>query len=381
MEKRVLLGHLNSNGDCLFATVIARQIKEVDYPGCHLTWAVSTKCKQTIVLNPYVDEIWEIPVEKSLVSLKEWNSFVTEAARRRENGEFDEVFLTQIAGDNWFRYDGGIRSSIHNNYPFKITAPLQATIQLSDSEVENVAAFAAKHKLAEYKQVILVECGADSFETALNPRSALGLANDIVANNTGTAVILSSNKTIETTSDAVIDASVLSFRENAEITKYCDLFIGCGSGISWLTTTDWAKKLEMIMVIDQGQNVFPSMIFDHEYFNLPTGHIIEIKSDKRSIGKLKVCLEKISTDGFAAAKSSFHEQLKPGNFLFLSYQVESTLGRLNFRGFFASMKRIIRRNGKSLLLPATIFRIVRVLLSRFSYRIRELAGSVDPEQP
>lgn len=64
MRKKVLLGHLNSMGDCLLATVVARQIKEVDYPDCHLTWAVNSKCKQAVLLNPHVDEIWEIPTEK-----------------------------------------------------------------------------------------------------------------------------------------------------------------------------------------------------------------------------------------------------------------------------------------------------------------------------
>ena len=51
--------HLVSLGDCLYVTAVARQIKQ-DYPGCHLTWAISSRCSQVIQNNPYVDEIWEV---------------------------------------------------------------------------------------------------------------------------------------------------------------------------------------------------------------------------------------------------------------------------------------------------------------------------------
>jgi len=72
---KILLAQLNSNGDCLYATVIAKQIKEVDYPECHLTWAVNSYCRQSVLFNPYVDEIWEIATNKSITSEDEWNDF------------------------------------------------------------------------------------------------------------------------------------------------------------------------------------------------------------------------------------------------------------------------------------------------------------------
>ena len=63
--KKILLLQLMSNGDCLYATAIARQIKE-DNPGCQLTWAIASFCKTIIDGNPYVDAVWEIPgVNKS----------------------------------------------------------------------------------------------------------------------------------------------------------------------------------------------------------------------------------------------------------------------------------------------------------------------------
>jgi ADP-heptose:LPS heptosyltransferase len=40
IPQKIVLVQLFSNGDCLYATAVARQIK-ADYPGCHLTWAIA----------------------------------------------------------------------------------------------------------------------------------------------------------------------------------------------------------------------------------------------------------------------------------------------------------------------------------------------------
>ena len=59
-QMNILLVHLHSNGDCLYATAVARQIKH-DYPGCTLTWAVASFSKSVVEHNPFVDTIREIP--------------------------------------------------------------------------------------------------------------------------------------------------------------------------------------------------------------------------------------------------------------------------------------------------------------------------------
>ena len=55
-SKKILLLQLYSNGDCLYATAVARQIK-TDHPGCRLTWVIADFCKDIIAGNPYVDEV------------------------------------------------------------------------------------------------------------------------------------------------------------------------------------------------------------------------------------------------------------------------------------------------------------------------------------
>jgi ADP-heptose:LPS heptosyltransferase len=58
---QILLGQLGSNGDCLYATIVARQIK-TDFPDCHLTWAVGSFARPVLENNPFVDRIWQIEV-------------------------------------------------------------------------------------------------------------------------------------------------------------------------------------------------------------------------------------------------------------------------------------------------------------------------------
>lgn len=339
---RILLAHLNSLGDCLYATVIARQIKEVDFPGCHLTWAVNTHCVQAVVLNPYIDEIWEVPTKRTVTTRTEWNNFVERAEHRRKSGDFDVIFYTQIIGENELNYDGGIRSSTYNNYPRKITVSQQPVIRLSEYEVENVKKFAERYQLKKYANVILIECGSESFKSNLNASSAFELAGDIIAQHKNTAVILSSNKKINSNHPDIIDASVLSFKENAELTKYCTLFIGCSSGISWLSTADWAKPLPKIIVTDYSARVCSSMIYDHEYAGLSTDEIIEFQENPSVIENLFRCINLIIPDGFERAKIKYDKTVKLKNYSFV-YRVS----REGFkrREFFRAME-VFRRSNK-----------------------------------
>lgn len=344
-KQKVLLAQLNSNGDCLYATVIAKQIKEVDHPGCLLTWAVNSKCKQSVLLNPHVDEIWEVPTESSLTTDKEWDDFVKLAELRKAEGDFDIVYYTQVIGNNTINFDGGIRSSMYNNYPNKITVNFQPVINLSETEIDNVARFAAAHKLSEFKNVILLECGPDSFKSALKPSSAILFAEEITSKYMDTAIILSSNKRIESTTLSILDGSVLSFRENAELTKYCNLFIGCSSGISWLTTTDWAKPLKKVIITNKSSNYTFSMYYDHEYSGLPTSDIIEFQESEKAVETLKACVSAIFNHSFDFARNQFHHPNKIGKHKYIYHLSRISFKRGNFTDPFIALNRDFKKNG------------------------------------
>src|SRR5688572_15501940 len=90
--KKILLLQLYSNGDCLYATTVARQIK-ADYPGCQLTWAIADFCKAIIDGNSYVDKVMPIKdVQKNNVAAfrKLRRTFLHE----KRSGVWDEVFIT-----------------------------------------------------------------------------------------------------------------------------------------------------------------------------------------------------------------------------------------------------------------------------------------------
>ena len=307
-RKRILLGHLNSYGDCLYATAVARQIK-TDYPGSHLTWAIGSMCRSVLDQNPHVDEVWEVPLTSIGEVADVWPRFEREAQERKRKGDFDEIFLTQLAPGNTHLYDGTIRSSIFRAYPRRLSVPVTPVLRLSDAEVDNVRRFVSSHNILNQPQVVLFECSVRSGQSFITPEYALNSARRIVDRFPAARVILSSNLPISSDDSRIIDGSAISFRENAELTKYCSLLIGGSSGVSWIATSDWAKPLPMIQLLNPDSFWFASVAYDLEYWGLATDQIIEMTDS--SVERLLQCVEDIFTKGFDAARSTFHEKLIP----------------------------------------------------------------------
>ena len=179
MSRKFLIGQLGCFGDCLFATPLAKQIKN-DYPDSHVTWAVAGKYKSILALNPYVDSIWEISVSDNNYSGESWTKFETEALQRKSDGEFDEIIFSQIPPLNWIKYTGTIRNTILSSYGKPITVPIEPTIKLSENEIENVKLFSEKYKLGDFKNVILFECAPGSGQSTVNTEFAIKVANEIL---------------------------------------------------------------------------------------------------------------------------------------------------------------------------------------------------------
>jgi hypothetical protein len=305
-QKKILLGQLSSFGDCLYATTIARQIK-TDFPGCHLTWAIGSMYSTILEENPYVDEVWEVP----LASIEEvpiaWKNFKNEALRKKNEGDFDEIYLTQIAPDNLHNYDGTIRSSLFRSYPYPITIPIAPVLRLTTAEVENVRLFAEIQGLSDKSHVILFECSPKSGQSFVTLEFALKVAQELILRIPDLSIILSSNLSFQTPDKRIIDGSTLSFRENAELTKYCTLLIGCSSGISWLCSSDWAKPLPMIQLINPNAYWFASFIQDYKYWNFPVDSIIEMANC--SVETLVDCIFTTISEGFCLARTKFNEHI------------------------------------------------------------------------
>lgn len=349
-RKRILLGQLVAFGDCLYATAIARQIKH-DYPGCHLTWAIGSMCRSILDGNPYVDDIWEVSIQRISDVKKIWTIFAREATERKKRGDFDEIFLTQLAPGNLHNYDGTIRSSIFNAYPKPVTVPVTPVLRLSPSEIEHVRRFADAHGLNGRSPAILFESSPKSGQSCITQDFALAVAQKLTACSPDVRIILSSNIPFQPPHDRIIDGSVLSLRENAELTKYCSLLVGGSSGVSWIATSDWALPLPMIQIIRPDAQWFASFVRDHEQWGLPTNRLLEMTDCDTD--NLVSCITAVLTSGFDSARASYHQRLPV---TFHSYQ--AILVHLLLRGRFLTAARLIRTNIKrhgcriQLFLPA-----------------------------
>jgi hypothetical protein len=317
----ILLGQLGRRGDCLYATTIARQIKQ-DYPGCRLTWAISSLYRTIIDGNPFVDEIWEIEQCTAESADETWNKFYLVAMAKKKSGQYDDVFFTQVPPSNFQNYDGTSRSSIFRGYPHSITVPIQPVIRLFDTEVQNVKTFIANNHILPHDIVVLFECASTSGQSHVTPEFAFQTAQMVTQRNNRIKFILTSDKSISQQLPNIIDGSTLTFRENAELTHSCALLVGCSSGISWLATSDWAKPIPQVQLLKKTTRMYASMLSDAEYFHLPTDHILEIV-DASSEYVAKILLH-ILEQGFDAARNKY-QQINPLIFDFYLTQINHEL--------------------------------------------------------
>lgn len=345
MANRILLGQLISNGDCLYATAVAKQIKH-DFPGCHLTWAVSSLCRRIIENNPFIDEIWEIPLPNwDDANLQQsWRAFESEAMRRYEGGLYDFAFFTQIYPGNAYHFEGSVRPGIFFGYPGRITVPIRPVLVLREVEVQEVYEFAIRHALASYERVILFECSSKSGQSKMTPELAYRISTGIVSSRLEKcAVILCSQYPVSGETPGIIDGSSLSLRQMAELTKYCTLLFGCSSGISCVATSTWAKPIPMIQLLDESCGIFGSLVHDYEHFGLDADHVIEMFG--YTLESVWDCYRLIVTDGWQKTRAMFHQNvpIRFAHYLnILQHHVEN-VG--DFYGVCISLRHTIERYG------------------------------------
>jgi len=300
---KILLIQLYSNGDCLYATTVARQIKK-DFPGCYLSWLIASSCKNIIAGNPYVDEVLETnEVQKNDVIA--FRKLKKRIAKEKSLGKWNEVFITHNMDDNLALYDGTIRGMIFRAYPARITVPVQPILLLSKNEKQQVKLFAEKNKLQYFKNKLLWEYAPQSGQSVLSFEFVQKVAERIVQ-IPGTCVILSSANSFSGTEN-IIDASSLTVRENAELTHYCTLLIGCSSGITWLSTSTAAKQLPMLQLLDPQAYFRNAPSVDFTRYGIPTNELIELMQFEEE--KILRVVQTIIDSGIADAKQKFNEKL------------------------------------------------------------------------
>ena len=291
----ILLVQLFSNGDCLYATAVARQIKN-DFPNCKLTWAIAGFCKDIISNNPYVDEI-QVTNEVAKNDVVAFRKYKKKVFDEKAAGKWDEVFITTNMDTNLALYDGTIRGMVLRAYPNNITVPLQPVVMLTDEEESNVAAFATKHSLNKFTNVLLWEYAPQSGQSLLNFEMVMNVAKRITTLSSTCIILSSGNKFAGT--ENVLDASTLSIRENAALTHYCTLLIGCSSGITWLTTSTAAKFLPMLQLLNADTIFINTPSVDFNRYGIKHNGLIEMCDFSEQT--IYECLKQIVTFSFNSA--------------------------------------------------------------------------------
>ena len=302
-HRKILLVQLYSNGDCLYATAVARQIKN-DYPGCHLTWLIAGFCQHIIDLNPFVDQVLvtnDVP-KNDVIAFRKLKRRVF---KEKKEGIWDEVFVTHNMDDNQALYDGTIRGMVFRAYPNPISVPIQPILVLSDEEKNKVRSFAEKNKLAQFRHVILWEYAPQSGQSVLSFDFVLRVA-DSLTQHPDVCVILSSANTF-TGSDRILDGSILSVRDNAELTHYCTLLIGCSSGITWLSTSSGARQLPMLQLLDPQAYFRNAPSEDFSRYGIATGELIELINFNEE--KVVEVVNSILDKGVPFTKEKYNEPL------------------------------------------------------------------------
>lgn len=304
---KILLVQLAANGDCLLVTPIARQIKEVDYPGCHLTWMIGTRHKQVLLNNPYIDEIIDVPIS-SAEDRKKIPVFLDDL--KKKGFFFDKIVVTDLIADNYKYFYCTLRTSFFRTYGKPLTVSPEPVISLLPEEVERVADFARKHGLTDGGcYPVLFECSPLSCQSTMNVEKAIKISRRVIASYPQVKFILSTKDKLPDADDHIIDGSVLSWRENAELTKYCKLLVGCSSGITWLNMSDWAAKIPTVQSISNNFMdgvISPSLEIDLMYLGLSTEKVIEFVDPEDE--KLIDCICWVIKDSFAGAKKVFQER-------------------------------------------------------------------------
>jgi hypothetical protein len=305
---RYLIGQLGCYGDCLYATTVARQIK-TDTPDAHVTWAVAARYRSVLDGNPDVDQVWELPIHTKHFSRDEWEQFTREAEARRQAGEFDEIFYTQVIGPHLETFTTTLRRAVFAIVGRPITTDVRPIVILSDDERARVAIFAEAHALATFKHVVIVESAPGSGQSTFGSAFASEVVNQVLARRTDVCFVFSSTARTASRSRHVVDASELSYRENLELTRHATLVVGCSSGITWLSTAQHARRLPLLQLIDASSPIYCGVDFDFVLQGLDNSEVIELV--KFDVARVVACLDTIFDEGPRAARARFHQPYVP----------------------------------------------------------------------
>jgi hypothetical protein len=340
---KAALVQLDANGDCLYVTTIARQIKQ-DYPGCHLTWWISSRCSHLLKENPYVDEVVSVDLSDWTNTSRDiiWTLTTRELGRRQTGPDpYDRVWTPQVYPDNFRRFDGTVRPSMFRGYDRPITVPIDPIIALTPEEESRAAEYAVQHSLSTKGRVVLFECSSNSMQSHVTPDFAKEVARLSAAAKEDIFFLLSTMQPLGDDLPAnAVSAASLTMRENLALLDHCTDFIGCGSGLTVVATCDRAKRVPNLQILDSSRSVLGSFHHDFSYWGKPTDMLIEL-CDATTV-EVFDCLRRCNGSGLKAAIADFHRPV-PVTFDFLYSISEYLIVRGQYLDAAESLAHTFRR--------------------------------------
>jgi len=298
-------------GDCLYATIIAKQIKH-DEPSSHITWGISTRHKSILLGNPHVDEVMDLGIDPATMTQGDVDAMCAKIKEIASGKEYDEFIHLQIHDEHLLEFCTTLRQTIIKVCGRPITVDLRPVVNLTSQEKKNAARFAEANHLSSYKHAILFECAPSSRQSKVDVEFALEVARKLTAENREICFILTSPARLSSSCDQIIDASSLSFRENLELVNSCTLLIGCSSGITWLSTAESAKKIPMIQLLNKESQIFAGVNFDFQIHKLDNKHIIELTDF--TVDEVIECIKSTFLIGIESTKVKWNQDYRPSYF-------------------------------------------------------------------
>lgn len=305
-EKRILLIQLFSNGDCLYVTSIARQIKH-NYPKSHLTWVVSTKCKSMLINNSDIDVIEEVVIPDSSQNEKVFSKILKESSEKKDAGVYTDVIVPQLLCDNMKFYDGTVWSSLVRSSGLNLTVNPLPILFLSDAEKKAAENFALTHDLQKYEHVILFECAPQTSQLLLTREIILSYSKQIIDQGNA-CVILSAPQAYYFNEPHIFDGNTLSIRETVALTHFCTIILGCSSGITWAATSNAAKPLSFVQILAGDTYYFNPLSITFKKWKRSLDSLIElVRFDETKIG---LVFKDIFLKGFETARLEHHQNVR-----------------------------------------------------------------------
>jgi hypothetical protein len=251
------------------------------------------------------------------------------------------------------------------SYPHKVE-DVTPHLHLTEEEIVNANNFAIKHQLAGYSKVVMFECTPGSGQSFINPELAIHISEKLLGIFPDMIILLSTHLKLEVQNERIIVANSISFRENAELAKHCNLLIGASSGITWLLTSDWIKQpIPSIQLLSEAKGIsFASVKYDFDYWGLDHSHVVEIFTPDPQ--RVIDCVQLYYAKGMPSCISRFNEAIKPNPFFIKGY-FNILAKRKRPALLFGLFKNFAERNGVSIKLAMAFVYIFLQGIIRIPY--------------